>query len=1502
MARAGRDLRASGALKENEDGLLGWPIWDAKDIDGERWSATDGKGKDKAKWPFEDPAGPVVLPPLLQREIATTKRACELYAGKPMCVVSMARFDRVPAPPVLSEEEAAFARMKGLVTQAPLLEPEVSVVSTNTHLLQSELMRWLIAIFSTLQREPHPWDAHSGRPWELIYPQRDRFPYVNPGGKYAVKLFWLGSWRKILVDDSIPLDGQGRPLLLTSSIPSELWPLLLCKAVCRIATLTYDQSVNGHDFSDADLIQMLTGWISVTYTTQSDDKQLIAMLSTACTVPPVKIDLIEPPEPEPEPDEQSLSHSFSDEEDKAGVAYRRARSLSQTSVTSRGEKADTTSSHTSSRRGSPSRVPTPPAHVPAHTQHGSAGSVHGTAGPSHGSPHGSAHGSAHGAASGSAHASASTHAPASALAPPFSRHASSEGATLTPSTAQRPGSFRRSASASTVAAAAAPVSIPVNNNSLVYAVYSAAAPTSNSDVGLPGRMSHPVRVLSCRNVAALIEGRDDPALREDRGAWVLELESPFVLYTGPGGHNNLFPNARTWQAVLGTSFDRELAAQTAALALRMAECPHAPFRFRMLLSDFVTYFSTVILMQKSTEYHFRTTLLGLRDNPPLVTVDADASNKDQTAVQATPKCTTAELDMSQGRPWMLYCHSDHHTELVVCLCVAQARAPVWLDGKGAAEKTRPPEVGTFELEEYSWQSATTGKTYIRMSSTGTRAARVRLAPGRNVFRMLTYMPAAYSLTILADKEFVVGNELQILRHMNSCSGKFIGHATAVIKALKTIISKPTEESNEMMRHLASSHVTAFRIPPAALLVFWHAMVLALRQTLLAHWADPLPGLRESVGEAWTLLCTDLEKELSAAFATAGRRRKAKPTPAQEALSRADAAVKKKKLTRIRAATIVQAYFRGWRARLATHAMRAARINRLRGAVLPSFNTVLACPLEFCRTLFRRMWDISPEVLSLFPFSKYEAMHCVVRDLIATSEEHPEGYFVVSQDVLLPAEPVLAALRLHVPAAPEGVAIALHVFDNDTGEEAKTVFSQTLPTTLRPNRFGYTILVDGRFPTPVPPLRFGIRLISNVDLATDPSRGGIGALSTRIPQRDFTGPCKPSKDGLLFKCCLLSAADQPAAVQVSVRASELPGAVLRLDIFRDGVKIASQSGPLTAVIPFVFLPQSSEPLPGQASPVPGGVRPGAAAAASIVAVGWISGDFVLESDELSRRSFIEVPDAARDRSTRTSPKSEKKSKRDKERERRHAVPQILPLWTLRIFSKDTVVATSDVHREEEIASMKAAWEHCDPGRHDKGEHIRANYIARERASVASLGQPGPQPMHTETIAVACRPLTAAPSHLAPARSSIALLAPPPAPSPHSSPKQGRRSLPGSPLMARHSSPTILSPEALHQREEERERVVREYQHARDVSIAQRDTDRHAREERDKSLSTMLRDLKCARQSMLSDVNHMRTDYRKRVVEAHLAVGRDSTEMLHVSPSPSAGKLSPGTTRRLPALSP
>jgi hypothetical protein len=49
-----------------------------------------------------------------------------------------------------------------------------------------------------------------------------------------VRLYLAGEWRRVFVDDSVPVTVDGNPALAFSSDKLELWPLLLAKAIYAV--------------------------------------------------------------------------------------------------------------------------------------------------------------------------------------------------------------------------------------------------------------------------------------------------------------------------------------------------------------------------------------------------------------------------------------------------------------------------------------------------------------------------------------------------------------------------------------------------------------------------------------------------------------------------------------------------------------------------------------------------------------------------------------------------------------------------------------------------------------------------------------------------------------------------------------------------------------------------------------------------------------------------------------------------------------------------------------------------------------------------------------------------------------------------------------------------------------------------------------------------------------------------------------------------------------------
>ncbi|KAL7750650.1 hypothetical protein RI367_003992 [Sorochytrium milnesiophthora] len=113
-------------------------------------------------------------------------------------------------------------------------------------------------------------------PWDRIYPKgKNDLPAFNPAGKYAVKLFWCGNWRRVVVDDRVPVDSAGKPLILSHPSHLEIWPLILTKALMKLACMSYTEDGDDSSWGDFCPLHALTGWLPETVPVPSIHRPLM---------------------------------------------------------------------------------------------------------------------------------------------------------------------------------------------------------------------------------------------------------------------------------------------------------------------------------------------------------------------------------------------------------------------------------------------------------------------------------------------------------------------------------------------------------------------------------------------------------------------------------------------------------------------------------------------------------------------------------------------------------------------------------------------------------------------------------------------------------------------------------------------------------------------------------------------------------------------------------------------------------------------------------------------------------------------------------------------------------------------------------------------------------------------------------------------------------------------------------------------------------------------------
>lgn len=168
---------------------------------------------------------------------------------------------RPVAVPVLGEVQALVVVKIGAAPTAPYSRENVAAQVLRRDVPGATAFQLLAsALLAVIDRSP----AGIPKPWELIYPKTaGGAPRYNAAGRYEVRLSWLGSWKKVVVDDRLPYDSSsGSMLLLQATSPNELWPAIITKAVLKLMSGRSQQLMHNEMF----FVSALTGFVPEQFT------------------------------------------------------------------------------------------------------------------------------------------------------------------------------------------------------------------------------------------------------------------------------------------------------------------------------------------------------------------------------------------------------------------------------------------------------------------------------------------------------------------------------------------------------------------------------------------------------------------------------------------------------------------------------------------------------------------------------------------------------------------------------------------------------------------------------------------------------------------------------------------------------------------------------------------------------------------------------------------------------------------------------------------------------------------------------------------------------------------------------------------------------------------------------------------------------------------------------------------------------------------------------------
>eukprot|EP00048_Salpingoeca_helianthica_P022337 m.17700 g.17700 ORF g.17700 m.17700 type:complete len:1745 (+) comp7186_c0_seq1:583-5817(+) len=751
-------------------------------------------------------------------------------------------------------------------------------------------------------------------------------------------------------------------------------------------------------------------------------------------------------------------------------------------------------------------------------------------------------------------------------------------------------------------------------NTMVLAYYHRFAPPSNSDVGLPGRLSHPVKVLSClpahQSAIKRLDASDCSNILDD---WVLELESPLVLFSGILGYHNYrdYPNLSKLQLSLQTSFEREQHYQELILTKRAAREPHPAFRFRMLFRHFVQYFSHVSIMHKESLFANRVVLNGTTEGGLQV-------SSPQTREQMRSSFP-AEPSESPLEPLLLYAFSPSRPmQLLVSLSVATPiplspsplaptpgltpavsasavtlvapTAALTLPRPMGSSVTTPPSDDSVKLasiifEEFDWRSPRLGKVLLQVSTTGTHAVTLTLPAGRNALRIQLCSALPCSLSIFSNTDFTVSDELSVVRNLGGNSSRIASHAVAVVRSLRAAINAPPATRGQLLHDVIRTHTN---VPGmlAAMPLFWSIVNTSLATVFETRWAQPaLQGL--TFGEAWLALVRDLQRQFARLSVVVVE----VPQPSYR-LSRGRS-IRRRRMTYEQATIKIQARIRGYLARRLVTRMRVSWLDALHAVCAPIDALFATRAEEVGLLVLRKLIVAAPALAPHFPWVRDERLQCAVRELQGQLEiKHHHDHSVMFLDTLWVTERTTINARLLLPGQladdENPIACSLRIVNNDTSEELPSVFTVPQPVELAPNLYGYSLVATAYAMHPVPQTTFNLRILSNPELpaaclapqsapstATPASSSGGPASSPvvatsvfpPVPCAEFTGtlPAKPLE---LFRFTVMpSTLVQPVSLVLLAQQS-MPD--LTLTVVLRGSIVHRQCGRGRAVIPLAVL--------------------------------------------------------------------------------------------------------------------------------------------------------------------------------------------------------------------------------------------------------------------------------------------------------------------------------------------
>ncbi|XP_066533235.1 androglobin [Hoplias malabaricus] len=1328
-----------------------WPEWNDTEVSAEKWDASkgakDGKGgKSPFSQSFEDPEGKVELPSSLK--VHTWKRPSEYLVNK---------------VPVVVENESTF-----------------DLTSPNEHLLSSELIRWIISeiyivwkVFSGAVGE----DLHSWRPWEHIYSlckvTKGHVPLYNIYGKYVVKLYWMGCWRKITIDDALPFDENNNLLLPATTNQSELWPMLLAKAILKLANTDVVPSPR-RELEEFTVIHCLTGWIPEIIPLQSRYVTKVwEFLKDA--IP--KFQLMEESTTSAGCTAVKNSHAVECRSESPSPNKEKPKDKKKSKDGDKDKKTTQSNEPSSTQPSTIDSSMPPPApqmvvcasYQPLHLQEKRT-SVLGQMADS------AERLRQYGLSQLYSHPVLLTRTRACPLvsvpqSPPVPRWK-----------LIRP----RKESNISDEPKEIPVQKPENYIEVASPFINVKLMTMTLPIQLDSQQNGNRKRACISNLASFNETEESEGPNLTAPAVTQNVtESPQA--TSEDKEKDVSVTHDTEAAELLPSPDKEKEKEKEKVQTTKENSPatlqsqevfveeNAMLQETWVhLQDFPKCFQTLLVFHKPDTYTHKFQKSQFKGNiATRLSITALPNMGGSANISASGKLSGFSGDIPLQGSEKKGCHflfvdSLLPTEILICFSALVHWGDTMNEEKECA--SRP---GVLTAEPFSWKSIQSQFPQVHIQTTACKAALLSLPPGRHVFCIHMRAPIGFHLQLYSMTSFVVGEEEEVMPYLDKESLRFCDQALLIVKALGKVVrsfSDPKELPD------ATRALEAAICPPSNSKVankehwrvfneaVYHMFCSVLGRKLTS---EELFAVQALTGDP-TLHSTTNEIDMP-------------PTNGPPEDWNGRQATKQE----MQAATILQA---GWRGHLVREFLNTARPGseenqKVSQTLLEMWTSVETDVEKHAVSLLRYMIMSNEQTIELFPCKEDEWTRITFADYSVPVPEITNCWILLFREVFHVPKPMLLVAKIYSPLS----ACILHVINNDTGEELPRVFHRVEPHIYKPNKAGYTFLAEAYTgDTPLVGEKWRMRLIGSREPLARLDRD---APANKFSVKEFKDYYLPNEKNIICRHMVKVACDQVATVQFQTSRADVH---IKLSILDHEKEVASNQGKGHVIIPVYCFSASNgssgstaehagaqwsqdgpdggqkgeggKAMEKENSPLPASERLAAEPGhkyiiqAEVLHKSWPLDDslssFIQTLRDIERNEMRvfgdkpeeEVTSASVDQPSSDGQKSgtPKATRRTKEKEKdkpiskpgsrmEQTLDMSKPHWILRVVTELSVVegieVRKDTERLEQIRAIKLAWEAAEPGRAVKALQSRLRFINKHLSTLSGDASEG-----TETITV------------------------------------------------------------------------------------------------------------------------------------------------------------------------